>query len=45
MKLVAKESVEIYQSVGKTEPSMAVKEEMGNDKKKELKQELKPEKE
>ena len=45
MKLVAKESVEIYQSVGKTEPNMAVKEEMGNDKKKELKQELKPEKE
>ena len=34
MKLVAKESVEIYQSVGKTEPGMAVKEEMGNDKKK-----------
>ena len=45
MKLVAKESIEIYQSVGKTEASMAVKEEMGNDKKKELKQELKPEKE
>lgn len=45
MKLVAKESVEIYQSVGKTEPSIAVKEEIGNDKKKELKQEPKSEKE
>jgi len=45
MKQVAKESVEIYQSVGKTEASMAVKEEIGNDKKKELKQELKSEKE
>ena len=45
MKLVAKESVEIYQSVGKTEVSTAIKEEVGNDKKKELKQELKPEKE
>ena len=45
MKLVTKESVETYQSVGKTEASMAVKEEMGNDKKKELKQEVKPEKE
>ena len=45
MKLVAKESIEIYQSVGKTEVSLAVKEELGNDKKKELKQELKPEKE
>ena len=45
MKLVAKESVEIYQSVGKTEASMAIKEEVGNDKKKELKQELKPAKE
>ena len=45
MKLVAKESIEIYQSVGKTEASLAVKEELGNDKKKELKQELKPEKE
>ena len=43
MKLVAKESIEIYQSVGKTEAMLAVKEE-GNDKKKELKQELKPEK-
>jgi len=45
MKLVAKESIAIYQSVGKTEASLAVKEELGNDKKKELKQELKPEKE
>ena len=44
MKLVAKESVEKYQSVGKTEASMAIKEEVGNDKKKELKQELKSEK-
>jgi|GEM_PF-274792 len=45
MKLVTKESVETYQSVRKTEASMAMKEEMGNDKKKELKQEVKPEKE
>jgi len=45
MKLVAKESVEIYQSAEKTEASKAVKEEMGNDKKKEMKQELKPVKE
>jgi len=45
MKLVAKESVEIYQSVGKTEASMAIKEEVGNDKKKELKQEHKADKE
>ena len=45
MKLVAKESIEIYHSVGKTEARLAVKEELGNDKKKELKQELKPEKE
>lgn len=44
MKLVAKESVEKYQSVGQT-GAKAVKEEMGNDKKKELKQEAKPEKE
>ena len=34
MKLVAKESIAIYQSVGKTEASLAVKEELGNDKKK-----------
>ncbi len=45
MKLVAKESIEIYQSVGKTAADLAAKEELGNDKKKELKQELKPEKE
>ncbi|HUZ57794.1 MAG TPA: hypothetical protein VMU83_03330 [Hanamia sp.] len=45
MKLVTKESLEIYQSARKTEASMAVKEEMGNDKKKELKQEPKSEKE
>ncbi len=45
MKLVAKESIEKYQSVGKTEASPAVKEEMGKDKKKALKQEGKPEKE
>ncbi|MEO6549096.1 MAG: hypothetical protein ABIN94_13915 [Ferruginibacter sp.] len=45
MKLVAKESVEKYQSVGQTEAGKAVKEEMGNDKKKELKQDIKPEKE
>jgi hypothetical protein len=44
MKLVAKESVEMYQSIGKTDQSM-VKEDLGNDKKKELKQELKPQKE
>ena len=43
MKLVAKESVEKYQSVGQTEAGKTVKEEMGNDKKKELKQEVKPE--
>ncbi|MEO5682525.1 MAG: hypothetical protein ABIQ88_07780 [Chitinophagaceae bacterium] len=45
MKLVTKESVEKYQSVGQTEAGKAVKEEMGNDKKKELKQDVKPEKE
>jgi hypothetical protein len=45
MKLVAKESVEKYQSVGQIEAGNAVKEEMGNDKKKELKQDAKPEKE
>jgi hypothetical protein len=43
MKLVAKESIAVYQSVGKTETSQAVKEEIGNDKKKELKQEVKQE--
>lgn len=45
MKMVAKESVEKYQSVGKTEASKAVKEEVGNDKKKELKPEVKQGKE
>ena len=45
MKLVAKESVEKYQSVGQSAATKAVKEEVGNDKKKELKQELKSEKE
>ena len=45
MKLVTKESVEIYQSARKTEANMWVKEEMGNDKKKDLKQEPKSEKE
>ncbi len=45
MKLVVKESIEIYQSVGKIEASLAVKEEQENDKKKDLKQDLKPEKE
>ncbi len=44
MKLVSKESLDKYQSVGK-EVTKAVKEEMGNDKKKELKQEVKPAKE
>jgi len=44
MKLVVKESIANYQSVVNTEKGMAVKEEMENDKKKELKQELKPEK-
>ena len=41
MKLVAKESVEKYHSVEQTAATKAVKEEQGNDKKKELKQELK----
>jgi hypothetical protein len=45
MKLVAKESIEIYQSVSKTDANLGVKEEMGNDKKKELKQDVKQEKE
>jgi hypothetical protein len=44
MKLVNKESIEKYQSVGQTGTKVA-KEEMGNDKKKEVKQELKPNKE
>ncbi len=45
LKLVAKESIEIYQSIGKIEASLALKEQLGDDKKKELKQELKSEKE
>jgi len=45
MKMVAKESLEKYQSVGKTEAGKAVKEEIGNDKKKELSKEVKPGKE
>jgi hypothetical protein len=45
MKLVAKESIEKYQTVEQTGDSKAIKEEMGTDKKKELKQEVKPEKE
>lgn len=45
MKMVAKESVEKYQSVGKTEAGKVVKEEMGTDKKKELSKEQKPGKE
>jgi hypothetical protein len=45
MNLMAKESIEKYQSVGQTEAGKAVEEEMGNDKKKELKLEVKPEKE
>ena len=44
MKLVAKESVENYQTV-RTTATKAAKEEMGDDKKKDLKQEAKPEKE
>ncbi len=44
MKLVDKESLQKYQSVGQS-GTMAVKEEMGNDKKKDLIQEIKPEKE
>jgi len=42
MKLVSKESIEKFQAIGKVESNTAVKEEIGNDKKKELKQELKP---
>ncbi len=45
MKMVAKESVEKYQSVGKTEAGKVVKEEIGTDKKKELSKEQKPGKE
>ena len=44
MKLVAKESIEKYQTVSTT-ATKAVKEELGDDKKKELKHEVKPEKE
>ena len=44
MKLVDKESLQKYQSVGQS-GTMTVKEEMGNDKKKDLIQEIKPEKE
>ncbi|MEO8416672.1 MAG: hypothetical protein ABI472_23610, partial [Ginsengibacter sp.] len=44
MKLVAKESIEKYQAVGTT-AAKTVKEELGDDKKKDLKQEVKPEKE
>ena len=45
MKLVAKESIEKYQILEQVGASKAVKEEMENDKKKELKQEVKPDKE
>lgn len=45
MKLVEKESIQKYQSVGKSEASLGVKVELENDKKKELKQEVKPDKE
>jgi hypothetical protein len=44
MKIVAKESVENYQTLG-ARVSQMVKEEIGNDKKKDLKPALKPEKE
>ena len=44
LKLVAKESIEKYQAAGTT-AAKAVKEELGDDKKKDLKQEVKPEKE
>lgn len=45
MQLQTKEEREKYQSVAKTGTSQAVKEEQGADKKKDLKQEAKPEKE
>ena len=45
MKLVAKESIEKYQTLEQAGASKAVKEEKENDKKKELKQEVKPDKE
>ncbi|MEP6845223.1 MAG: hypothetical protein ABI861_04440, partial [Panacibacter sp.] len=44
MKLVSKESIDNYQSAG-TVTARAVKEELENDKKKELRQEVKPDKE
>ena len=44
MKLVAKESVSQYQAIGQVTASKAVKEEVANDKKKDLKQEVKPDK-
>ena len=45
MKLVAKESIEKYQTLEQAGASKAVNEEKENDKKKELKQEVKPDKE
>lgn len=45
MKLVAKESIEKYQTVEQAGTNKGVKEEKENDKKKELKQEVKPDKE
>ena len=44
MKMVAKESIDQYQSVGHT-GAKAIKEDMATDKKKELRQEVKPDKE
>ena len=44
MKLVSKESIEQYKSVGHTD-AKGTKEDIANDKKKELKQEIKPDKE
>jgi len=45
IKLVPKESVEQYQFAGKSKVASLAAEEVGNNKKKELRQELKPEKE
>ncbi len=45
MQLLPKEEKEKYQSIGQTGTSRTVKEEEGTDKKKDLKQEVKPEKE
>ena len=45
MQLLPKEEKEKHQSIGQTGNSQAVKEEQGADKKKDLKQEVKPEKE